>query len=348
MSRGCYAKTRKMENRTITLVRDGQAAAQAGQKARTRRRFRAALVFDPSNVTALLWLAWLSDNPRASLAYIARALACAPHDSRAHAALRWARRRVASPVPQEPPSTSAAPASRPRWNRPVAAVVLGLLAVIIGGGLAWFLRDGADRGGRAVLAALASTPSSTAAAIASHTSTPTPTLTHIPTLPSTSTPISTSTPTLPLIPSSTPTASPRSVLPTAPPFPPTATLAPHSIPSNIRWIDVDLTHQAITAYEGQTVVRTTLVSTGLSRTPTPIGQYRIWIKLRYDNMSGPGYYLSNVPYVMYFHRGYGLHGTYWHNNFGHPMSHGCVNLPTPEAEWLFAWADVGTLVNIHY
>jgi len=111
---------------------------------------------------------------------------------------------------------------------------------------------------------------------------------------------------------------------------------------------VDLTHQTLTAYVGQTPVRTTLVSTGLPRTPTPAGQYPIWTKLRYDDMSGPGYYLRNVPYVMYFYRGYGLHGTYWHNNFGRPMSHGCINLPTPEAEWLFNWAEVGTLVNIHH
>lgn len=47
-------------------------------------------------------------------------------------------------------------------------------------------------------------------------------------------------------------------------------------------------------------------------------------------MTGPGYDLPNVPYTMYFYQGYGLHGTYWHNNFGTPMSHGCVNMPTPE------------------
>ena len=118
--------------------------------------------------------------------------------------------------------------------------------------------------------------------------------------------------------------------------------------SNLRWIDVDLTHQRLTAYEGQTVVRTTLVSTGLPHTPTPAGQYKIQVKLRSDDMGGPGYYLADVPFTMYFYRGYGLHGTYWHNNFGQPMSHGCVNLPTSEAEWLFNWAEVGTLVNIHH
>ncbi|MGD2179457.1 MAG: L,D-transpeptidase [Anaerolineae bacterium] len=114
-----------------------------------------------------------------------------------------------------------------------------------------------------------------------------------------------------------------------------------------RWIDVDLTRQTVTAYEGAAPVRTVTVSTGLPGTPTPVGQFRIWVKFGYDDMEGPGYYLRDVPYTMYFHGGYGLHGTYWHDNFGHPMSHGCVNLPTPDAEWLFHWAEVGTLVNVH-
>jgi lipoprotein-anchoring transpeptidase ErfK/SrfK len=133
---------------------------------------------------------------------------------------------------------------------------------------------------------------------------------------------------------------------TAPLTPIPAPAAPEEI-HEARWIDIDLSQQLLTAYEDHTPVRTTLVSTGLVNTPTPEGQYRIWVKFRYDDMEGPGYYLADVPYVMYFHRGYGLHGVFWHANFGHPMSHGCVNLPTPEAEWLFNWADVGTLVNIH-
>ena len=127
----------------------------------------------------------------------------------------------------------------------------------------------------------------------------------------------------------------------APPAPPPA-------PTSGRWIDVNLSTQRVTAYQGNTAVRSTLASTGLPRTPTPTGQYRIYVKYVSTLMSGPGYYLPNVPYTMYFYRGYGLHGTYWHSNFGHPMSHGCINLPTPEAQWLFYWASVGTLVNIHY
>jgi LysM repeat protein len=119
-------------------------------------------------------------------------------------------------------------------------------------------------------------------------------------------------------------------------------------PTSGRWIDVDLSEQRLRAYEGSTVVRSTLVSTGLPATPTVTGKYRIYVKYASTTMSGPGYYLTNVPYTMYFYRGYGIHGTYWHSNFGHPMSHGCVNLPTPEAQWLFNWASVGTLVNIHW
>ena len=115
-----------------------------------------------------------------------------------------------------------------------------------------------------------------------------------------------------------------------------------------RLIDVDLSQQRIYAYEGDTVVNSFLVSTGVSQTPTVTGTYRIWIKVRVQDMSGPGYYLRDVPYVMFFYKDYGLHGTYWHNNFGTPMSRGCVNLTVGDAGWLYNWASVGTVVNVHY
>lgn len=115
-----------------------------------------------------------------------------------------------------------------------------------------------------------------------------------------------------------------------------------------RWIDVDISSQSVTAYEGNTPIRTFIVSTGTAAHPTVLGRYRIYVKLRYDTMAGPGYYLPNVPFVMYFYQGYSLHGTYWHHNFGTPMSHGCVNMYTPDAEWMFYFASVGTLVNVHW
>jgi lipoprotein-anchoring transpeptidase ErfK/SrfK len=72
------------------------------------------------------------------------------------------------------------------------------------------------------------------------------------------------------------------------------------------------------------------------------------VKYRYADMTGPGYYLPDVPYVMYFYSGYGLHGTYWHSNFGTPMSHGCVNFSIDDAAWLFDFVSVGSTVNVHY
>lgn len=115
-----------------------------------------------------------------------------------------------------------------------------------------------------------------------------------------------------------------------------------------RWIDINLRTQRLTAYEGNTPVFSALISSGLPGTPTVVGRFRIYIKLVSTRMRGPGYDLPGVPYTMYFYRGYGIHGTYWHNNFGHPMSHGCVNMRTQDAAWLFNWASVGTLVVTHY
>lgn len=117
------------------------------------------------------------------------------------------------------------------------------------------------------------------------------------------------------------------------------------VSSGNKWIDVDLTTQTVRAMEGNTEVYRFLVSTG-KWAPTPTGEFAIWSKFKYTKMSGGSkalhtyYYLPNVPYTMYFtNSGVGLHGTYWHNNFGHPMSHGCVNMAIPDAEKLFYWAD---------
>jgi len=124
-------------------------------------------------------------------------------------------------------------------------------------------------------------------------------------------------------------------------------LDPTELADEGRWIDVDVSQQRLTAYDGSTPVMSFVVSTGTAAHPTVLGQFRIWIKLEFTDMSGPGYHLEDVPYTMYFYQGYGLHGAYWHNNFGTPMSHGCVNLEISDAAWLFDFASVGTLVNVH-
>ncbi len=118
--------------------------------------------------------------------------------------------------------------------------------------------------------------------------------------------------------------------------------------SGEKWIDINLSQQRITAYAGQTPVYSAIVSTGLPGTPTVVGTFSVYVKYRYTPMSGPGYYLPNVPHTMYFYGGYAIHGAYWHNNFGTPMSHGCVNLSLPDAEWFYNWTPVGTKVVSHY
>jgi len=116
-------------------------------------------------------------------------------------------------------------------------------------------------------------------------------------------------------------------------------------------IEVDLSNQRLYAYEGDRLIYNFLISSGKwGRTPT--GTFQIWGKFRYTKMEGGSrairtyYYLPNVPYVMFFYndevaksRGYSLHGTYWHNNFGHPMSHGCVNMKTEEAGLIYYWSQ---------
>lgn len=123
-------------------------------------------------------------------------------------------------------------------------------------------------------------------------------------------------------------------------------------------IYVDLAKQTLYAYDGQKLALTFPVSTG-KWGPTPIGDFKIWVKLKYTRMTGGEgadfYDLPNVPYVMFFSnnevaasRGYSLHGAYWHNNFGHPMSHGCVNISPANAEKLYNWANPSTQGNTTY
>jgi LysM repeat protein len=111
-------------------------------------------------------------------------------------------------------------------------------------------------------------------------------------------------------------------------------------------IIVNLRDQRIYAYEDGRLVRSVLASTGLPATPTVRGSFKVQRKYTSQLMSGPGYYLPNVQWIMYFYAGYAIHGTYWHNNFGQPMSHGCVNLPNDEALWFYEWAPVGTPVLV--
>lgn len=126
------------------------------------------------------------------------------------------------------------------------------------------------------------------------------------------------------------------------------------IPAEEKWIEVDLSDQYLVAYERSFPVWVVKVSTGLPLTPTKAGEFRIYSKLEATTMTGSGYVTPDVPWTMYYDQlGYAIHGAYWHDNFGQTMSHGCVNLPVDQAEWLFKWVPdleegkEGTLVIIH-
>jgi lipoprotein-anchoring transpeptidase ErfK/SrfK len=297
------------------------------------------------------------------------------------------RLRVQTPEPATSPESVAhpsPPAPRPgrrplltwraRWLVPVLLVGIGLLVFIAAGAtalaspvVASIIRQQAQVTQQPSWA-LAYIPKPTDAPVSSLADEPQPTeavdafLTVTVEVP-TDAPLPTDLPTEAMSgePTQMPTAEATAEAPTAEPTPGALEMTivenePTSVPpapgysagSGEHWIDVNLTQQMLYAYEGDSVVNSFLVSTGTWLHPTVTGKFHVYVKLRYTNMSGPDYFLPNVPYTMYFYQSYGLHGTYWHHNFGTPMSHGCVNLSIPDAQWLYSFSSVGTLVNVHY
>jgi lipoprotein-anchoring transpeptidase ErfK/SrfK len=377
-------------------------ALQHGDTHQTRLYASQAIRLAPDLEEGWLLLAAVA-SPRATIAYLQKALEINPSSQRARAGMQWALRRlraqetanisVATPeikapapqlpdVVQKPASVSAEPTRRRRTRRasPWVGVSLAfaLLLLCIAAGfmtVSWspvtypVLSQAQDYALALVysptptstqtpLPTLTSTPTSTA----TPTDTPTPTNTPTPLPTDTPTPIPTDTPTpLPTatetpLPSPTYTATPAELALNPTPQPtkrakgkknPNPGIRPGAVDTSARWIDVDLSAQTVFAMQGDQVVNRFLVSTGRWPTVTVTGVYRIYVKYRAADMTGPDYYLPDVPYVMYFYKGYGLHGTYWHNNFGQPMSHGCVNLRTTDAGWIYEWASVGTVVNVH-
>lgn len=119
------------------------------------------------------------------------------------------------------------------------------------------------------------------------------------------------------------------------------------LPDGKRWIEVDISDQTLTAWQGDNIVLKTKVSTGKPGHETVTGTFHVREKLRYAHMIGPDYNTPDVPWTMYYYLGYAVHGAYWHNNFGRPVSHGCVNMRVNESKLLFEWASVGTEVVVH-
>jgi|SRR5271157_816666 len=367
-------------DRSRQFVQQALQALQQSDHARARLLAAQAAQLAPETEDPWLILAAVS-SPVESLKYFNRALQANPASQRARQGIHWAVKRLRSnqgaahtlridSVEQTGPiilhkvqasleqtGPVAIRRSRPVKKQParswiilipaLAAVLLFMVALIAWLALPnyWVVFGQNGSAPKSISVGLKPSLTPTATFTPTQTPTQTPTATFTPTPTFTTTP--TATPTKTLRPTSTrlpPTAVPQSNQP----IHPSNAKIPSDIQANQRWVDVDLSSQTAYAYQGNQVVRSFLVSTGVAAHPTVTGEFHIYVKYRYANMKGPGYNLPNVPYVMYFYQGYGLHGTYWHHNFGHPMSHGCVNLSTPDAAWLFNWASVGTLVNIHY
>ncbi|MDR0520083.1 MAG: L,D-transpeptidase family protein [Clostridiales Family XIII bacterium] len=120
-----------------------------------------------------------------------------------------------------------------------------------------------------------------------------------------------------------------------------------------KWIETDLTHQRTYLWDGNRKLKTFVVSTGRDATPTIVGTFYIYMKRSLHTMIGYEngkkiYETPNVRWISYFSGAYAYHAAYWHNNFGRQMSHGCVNMKTPEAKYLYDWAPVGTKTIVHY
>jgi hypothetical protein len=122
--------------------------------------------------------------------------------------------------------------------------------------------------------------------------------------------------------------------------------APEEIPQGEYWVEVDLYEQTFAAYEGTRMVYAGLISSGLNRWPTEEGLFQVWSRYLQAKMSGAEgkvdyYFIEDVPYIMYFdrHNEIALHGAYWHDRYGYKHSHGCVNMPPLDAEWVYYWSE---------
>lgn len=341
-------------NQLQNAIKCAQDALARGDRFTARFWAQKAVATAPQHEEGWLILAACA-SPKASVVYLNHALEINPQSQRARQGIHWAIQRLRTTTPSAFPAKPAhrqivaqSIASKEMISTRPALVPWAIVVILITIGLvAWFGSP------TFTLAFTNNKPLPISQSqLNKETRTPTPTATFTPT------PTSTPTPTPTVTPSPTPTNTPTST-PTNTPKPtkkPKKKKAsggynfpgrPQGVGPNERWIDIDLSSQRTYAYQGNELINNFIVSTGTWRYPTVRGTFKIYVKYRFAPMSGPGYYLPNVPYVMYFYKGYGLHGTYWHNNFGTPMSHGCINLTTKNAGWLYRFASIGTTVNIH-
>lgn len=118
---------------------------------------------------------------------------------------------------------------------------------------------------------------------------------------------------------------------------------PEEVGEDEYWVEIDLYEQSFAAYVGDDIVYAGLVSSGLNQWPTHEGLFQVWSRHQKTKMSGAEgkidyYFIEDVPHTMFFDNDIALHGAYWHDRFGYKHSHGCVNMPPRDAEWVFNWS----------
>lgn len=129
---------------------------------------------------------------------------------------------------------------------------------------------------------------------------------------------------------------------------------PYQAAPGEKWVDLNLSDKTVTAYEGATAVHGPVsIVDGAPETPTVTGTYKVYLQheiqtMQGENADGTPYIAENVPWVSYFYSGYAFHGAAWRSSFGYSGSHGCINMPVSEAQWIYNWVDNNTVVQSHY
>lgn len=329
-------------------IKAAHKAYKSGDRKLARKWAGYAAKLAPEKETPWLMLGSLS-TPQQSIEFFKRALKINPASEMArkgiHKAVQILRENQVPAKPEFKPldpefAAAAQPSSTVRKQAPVLSwLSAGALVLVIALTLFFGFDSMRSLVVSAQLMATETPPLRLAVRTNQLTNTPTPTPTFTPT------------PTLTPTPTVTPTPKPtKTPVPTTVPDEPSTNDSdvPEDIGADEFWLEVNLSQQKLIAHRGDEVLKTFIVSTGTWAHPTVTGHYQVYVMYESTTMSGPGYFLPDVPWTMYFYKGYGVHGAYWHNNFGTEMSHGCVNMKIDEAKWVFDRSQIGTWVVIHY
>jgi len=306
------------------ILAEARAAVKRGDKEGALIAAKRALDEDSTSLDAILLAASLCE-PKESLAYSKQAIQLFPENDRARKCLAWAEQRINQ---DQSKSKTTNPRIKDKnsntttrdFNRGIVAGLITFFLV----GLCFFTWLGFPQ----ITITLGAPP------LSAQVNTPTPFQYFFPT--------------------STPTSIPTPTIQPQPTAENVGSYYAHSwdIQTTMNgtdkfWIEVDLSEQMLIAWQGDNSLASFSVSTGTSSYPTVTGSYKVYAKYDKYTMVGPGYNLPDVPYSLFFHKGYSIHGTYWHNNFGTPMSHGCVNMTISDAAWIYDNASIGTVVFVH-